>query len=502
MLDPGGTRAFVTDFNYRLWVIDLTGATPVLASAPNPIPISNYGEDIAITADGRFLVVSDGSANQPLSIVDVASQSQIGTFSLGHDCNAVDVGSDGSVLVASYYSRRVRRLTIDASGALADTGESLSIPYYPMNVYCAPGGQAGVVVLGGSRVQSFTIPGLVLKDTRYLSGSNISAAFSPDGGTLFVKTYYTVEAFTFDPSTGAIGSSLFVTSTYGSSQFFGMDLLAINRQGTELFSSEWYAVKVYDAASGAYLRSISAGSIYRPTGISVLGGEIDKVVLTAKPETTTYAFTISYKNPVFEPVVIGDTVPAEWQVIEVAGNAITDGYSGGLVPDDDGMGLVEVYPGNDKPDNTSATKILWYPARYGEVLRYDATLTVKVQTRVRPGKTPKYAPTSAGALLLNAGAGAYGIQASLLDPYSRTAVLDFIGEKPPLTASQSLCLAAVYDYNGDGVIAYDGTGDEDGDTLLDYYEACILGTNPCNPDSDGDGVPDQSDAFPSDSTRY
>jgi len=56
------------------------------------------------------------------------------------------------------------------------------------------------------------------------------------------------------------------------------------------------------------------------------------------------------------------------------------------------------------------------------------------------------------------------------------------------------------DTDGDGIAdVYDS--DRDGDGLEDDYESEITGTNPLNPDSDGDGVIDSVDAFPLDETE-
>ncbi len=101
-----GDLGFVTDFRNQVWVIDLAVSPPVLASGTNPISISNYGEDIAISPDQKFLVVVDGSATQPISVIDIASRTEINTFSLGLDHNSVDVCKDGSVLVTSYLDEK------------------------------------------------------------------------------------------------------------------------------------------------------------------------------------------------------------------------------------------------------------------------------------------------------------------------------------------------------------------------------------------------------------
>ena len=53
------------------------------------------------------------------------------------------------------------------------------------------------------------------------------------------------------------------------------------------------------------------------------------------------------------------------------------------------------------------------------------------------------------------------------------------------------------DYFGDLNSTHNGTGDADGDGLSNQHE-CDLGTDPTNPDTDGDGVNDKDDPFPSD----
>ncbi|MGH7856473.1 MAG: YncE family protein, partial [Candidatus Binatia bacterium] len=119
------TLGFVTDFAFRVWVIDLASTPPVLAQ-PDPIRISNPGEDTALSPDGRFLVVCDGFGSDPVSVVDVASRTEVSTFSLGSNCSSVDVCNDGSVLVASSNAGRVHRLVLNDSGVLSHTGETLS----------------------------------------------------------------------------------------------------------------------------------------------------------------------------------------------------------------------------------------------------------------------------------------------------------------------------------------------------------------------------------------
>src|SRR5207247_2287959 len=160
VLSSDGTLGYATDFASRIWVIDVRATPPGLAAGTNPIPISNPGEDVALTADGKYLVVCDGTSSDPIAVVDTVTRTLRSIFSLGSDCTSVDVCDDGSVLVTSYLSDVVRRLKLDPAGNLSDTGDRLTVGA-PDNAYCAPGSHTGVVLDSSqSIVQSFTIPGL------------------------------------------------------------------------------------------------------------------------------------------------------------------------------------------------------------------------------------------------------------------------------------------------------------------------------------------------------
>ena len=107
--------AFVTNFTGNVVAVQLS--PPALAGPPNPIPISNHGEDTSLSPNGNHLVVCDGSDTQPISVIDVASRVQLSAVGSGSpDCNSVDVSNTGSVLVTSANTGVVRRLTIDAFG--------------------------------------------------------------------------------------------------------------------------------------------------------------------------------------------------------------------------------------------------------------------------------------------------------------------------------------------------------------------------------------------------
>jgi len=208
------------------------------------------------------------------------------------------------------------------------------------------------------------------------------------------------------------------------------------------------------------------------------------VVEVGQSEPTTYVFGLLACQCCHYSWQIEDTVPAEWQVVYYA-------------QEPDGAGELDVSQANKKNNNKSATKITWrlnadpnLPEIEEESLRY---LYVVATTRERTNG--KFAPTSCGALYLNDGADVYLIDPNTDEPWADPNT----GEKyPPIYEYENLCIAAVSDVNEDGEIVRDGTGDEDGDGLSDWSEACEIGTDPCNPDTDGDGVPDGDDPEPLD----
>lgn len=264
------TLGFVTDFQNRLWVIDLAASPPRLASGTNPIFFFNSGEDTSMTPDGKYVVVCDGASVQPVSVIDIATRAQVETFNLGSDCTSVDVCSDGSVLVASDGSGEVRRLVIDGAGNLTDTGEVLSVSG-PNNVFCSPGAQSGIVITrSADQIRSFTIPGLAAKDVRSLSGNfGISGMVHPAGNRVFTRDNGgAVDVFDFDPSTGALGAAPRLTiPIVNTPTFYGMDQMALHPDGTKLYVSQPGALNVYDASAGGLLTQIKDPSISTPTGV-------------------------------------------------------------------------------------------------------------------------------------------------------------------------------------------------------------------------------------------
>jgi hypothetical protein len=222
---------------------------------------------------------------------------------------------------------------------------------------------------------------------------------------------------------------------------------------------------------------------------------IDRVVEVGKTTTTSYEFTIIMLNEQGVPVRIRDTVPAEWECDPDLANCVdvSDGF---------------VFVKKNGRKMRGATKVLWEPcaAEGGDPPRDQEDLcptfgnaNVSVSTRQSRGRgNSKFSPTSCGSLVLNDGAFAHELDpqtgrmvyrcgggdpdGALCDPnWSATCGANPSEcQKVTLAVSAGLCLAAVEDLNGGGVVP-DGSGDEDGDGISDYEEACVLDRDPCTP---------------------
>lgn len=200
--------------------------------------------------------------------------------------------------------------------------------------------------------------------------------------------------------------------------------------------------------------------------------EFDLAVEVGTQTASMYDFQIAYSDAGGPPVLIEDTVPAEWNVEEIGDDTLN----------------CEIGSANGKNNGKSATKIACLPDSDSGMVSFWA------ETRCHGNRNnSKCRPTSCGALYLNEGAVAYE-----LDPATGEPMLDQDGERlPPILESNSLCLAAVSDLDGSGIDPTGG-GDEDGDGVSDHTEACSIGSDPCLEDSDSDGVNDGEDVCPLD----
>ena len=164
------------------------------------------------------MLACDGFIPAPVSVIDVATQTETDTLSLGPglDCNSVQVCDDGSTVLATNTTGtgRVHRLTLDGAGMLTNTGSSFTIAS-PQNVSCAPGSASAVVTRTSRQIDSFLIPGMAGVDNRLLSGGilGIASVINPAGDKVFSRTGLspvdtgTVDRFGYNSTTGILSAA-------------------------------------------------------------------------------------------------------------------------------------------------------------------------------------------------------------------------------------------------------------------------------------------------------
>lgn len=232
------------------------------------IDISNAGVDMSLSPDGRLLVSTGaGNTHEPLSIIDTNTRVELAASALFLDHTSAEFCDDGTLLVTTTYGNSFAQpfdnAMYDASvapgGKLQLGGNRLSSGAQPNNGSCAPGSKSGVLLDRNAGLTSFTLPGLHKVDYVKLHGrSAISAVFNESGTRLYVRTSDAVEAFDFNPNTGMMRSD-WVQYVPFSSEYFGIDQIAIDMDSGKLYVDGGQSLLILDPDSGDQTGLIHTG---------------------------------------------------------------------------------------------------------------------------------------------------------------------------------------------------------------------------------------------------
>lgn len=271
-INSAATLAYVTA---RTGVIPIDLAT---GSAGLAIPVIGTPDDLDLTPDGRYVLVSKFNnftgdignlvdSDDSLTVIETSGNTVIGDFlPASRNAHAVDVCDDGSSVVVGDQGDdgREGRLTLLSLSSLGALTEVTSAPALrAFNVYCAPGSRAAIAINGN--VRSFIIPALTpVSISTFLARS---AVFSPSGTRLYMRHFESVRAVTFDPVTCVIGDQLWMTTVTGGTGVFGREELAVSSDGTKLYLTEESVVRVLDAATGMDLTTLSNADLTIGKGI-------------------------------------------------------------------------------------------------------------------------------------------------------------------------------------------------------------------------------------------
>lgn len=168
-LTPDGLTALVSDFGHGLiHFIDVSNPIPKPPVYLGSVKLDMFAEDIAISSDGKYALVSDGGFAEYVYVINIARQEVIYQMVLptvessvpneyfSAYANAVAVSENGTVIIADYFSSAVHALLLDEDGRLtylgshqyflSKTGEVVNVltgeDFWsgPVNVAIAPDG--------------------------------------------------------------------------------------------------------------------------------------------------------------------------------------------------------------------------------------------------------------------------------------------------------------------------------------------------------------------------
>ena len=286
VIDPAGQFAYVSDFSpQRIWVVDL--ATQALASGTNPIVIGFFAEDLDITSDGQYLLVTDGGSGNAISSISTTTRTVVNTFNVGTTANAVTTrGSD--VLVGDFNGAIVRRLSINGSGVLSNTGQASGAGTGGFNTTISPSGATALVHEPSGTVTSILVSGMSTVNSAAPGDTIVATAFRPDGNAFYLRTGGGgLAGYNYNPATGIIGTQMFnIGGLSGASTFFGVDQL--DATATRVYTQNGAQVSAFDGTTGAALGSMpvaGAGFI----GVDVISGGCTGTPVTIDFESLMHA---------------------------------------------------------------------------------------------------------------------------------------------------------------------------------------------------------------------
>jgi DNA-binding beta-propeller fold protein YncE len=247
---PDDHYALITNFwEYEVYRIDISNPTnPQLAGK---LAISEiWPEDIAISPDGKFAVISDGESTVSENIIFLDPETfnsysvyKLGTY--GSSAQAVDIAPNGTIIICDINANRIifGRVNTSYTGLVSEN--TLSSPEGPINVTISPDGTTALVAnIDKRRLGVFQITGagtVVTGVPAYIDLSYYpqSIDFSPTGAQAYIVSvwehpdkisWFNVNA----PGRVTVGASP-AANLLSSSGFayYGIDVLAVAPGGTQ-----------------------------------------------------------------------------------------------------------------------------------------------------------------------------------------------------------------------------------------------------------------------------
>lgn len=287
VITSDGKTAVVSNFfDSAIFFIDISGGFNAAPTLLGYTPLTFWAEDMVITPDDKFVLVTDGGFSSSIGVVDIATRTLISVRDLGFvDAQAIAITPDGQlVLVADYFWGEIHSFMLDANGILTFKETQIILPAWPINIAISPDGKT-VIVADAFRSTSpiFSIDSqhnLVFQEFASLpSNTGQSVIFSSDG----TKAYYSTNNLgkgtqvhilnvTGPGQVSASGTSITIFPPRGFGGFYGVDTIALDPSENYLYLTNptdigaVSGIAVIDLTTNTHVSSLQGTGI--PVGIA------------------------------------------------------------------------------------------------------------------------------------------------------------------------------------------------------------------------------------------
>lgn len=286
VITPDGKTAIVSNFgDSQVFFIDISGGFTAVPTLSGKVTIGFWAEDMVISPNGKYLLVTDGGFSATIAVVDLTARKLIKIKNLGaRSAQAVEITPDGkNVLAADYWAGKLHRYTFSEEGVLTHAQSVNILPCWPTNVTVSPDGKTAIVVCGHRcSAPIFTIDPsgeLALKSFVPLGDKGgQSCVFSRDG----TKAYYLTNSAVYGAminvlevnGPGAVNliKTIPVRPRRSSGHIYGVDTIAIDPSGNYLYitnptnSGAVARISIIDLTAEAQVNFIDTNGI--PVGIA------------------------------------------------------------------------------------------------------------------------------------------------------------------------------------------------------------------------------------------
>lgn len=306
----------------QLFEIDLINDPPsVINQYHSQTPL----EDVSITADNRYAISVDGLQPTPQNMVSYRlGDGSVQLIASNTQAVAASPVSSDKILASRAPQGRVKRYSIDADGALTDTGQEVTAGEYPVNLAFTPDGQFAfvadprpnqVVVLATGQYLGETsrVPSAVGPQTIVVSGS---------GTKVYVLSSQEVSSFAFDPvaqrltKTGTFPHHLAIPS------YFGVDQMALDSNETKLFVAGSNQLAVFE------LEGNPLGIV---PGVEANGGLVASIGGCRLPDNTLLVNTL------------GALVFLNQELVSIIGDVDTNGSENVVISEDSNRAVLPAF---------------------------------------------------------------------------------------------------------------------------------------------------------------